>query len=111
MHLYRIDGAVHRKAEDETAWNCRNASWSMVIAAVGADPGHAPTLKKWAKNYWEAVHPFNLGGALPELHDGRRRRSGLRATYGDNYKRLGQLKKKYDPGNLFRVNQNIPPAA
>src|SRR5271154_4439364 len=55
MHLYPIDGAVHRKAEDDTAWNCRDATWSMVIAAVGSDPGQAPALKQWAKNYWEAI--------------------------------------------------------
>ena len=111
MHLYPIDGAVHRKAEDETAWNCRDATWSMVIAGVDPDPGQAPALKKWAKNYWEAVHPFDLGGAYPNFMMDDEGEARLKATYGDNYKRLGKLKKKYDPGNLFRVNQNIRPVA
>ena len=111
MHLYPIDGAVHRKAEDETAWNCRDATWSMVIAGVDSDPGQAPALKKWAKDYWEAVHPFDLGGAYPNFMMDDEGEARLKATYGDNYKRLAALKKKYDPGNLFRVNHNIRPAA
>jgi FAD/FMN-containing dehydrogenase len=111
MHLYPIDGAVHRKAEDETAWNCRDATWSMVIAGVGSDRGQAPALKKWANDYWEAVHPFDLGGVYPNFMMDNEGEGRLKATYGDNYNRLGKLKKKYDPGNLFRVNQNIRPAA
>ena len=98
------------KAKDETAWNCRDATWSMVIAGVGSDPGKAPALKKWAKDYWEAVHPFDLGGAYPNFMMDDEGEARLKATYGDNYKRLGKLKKKYDPANLFRVNQNIRPA-
>ncbi len=109
MHLYPIDGLVHRKAEDETAWNCRDATWSMVIAAVDSDPGQAPVLKKWAKNYWEAIHPFDLGGAYPNFMMDDEGEARIKATYGDNYQRLGKLKKKYDPDNLFRVNQNIRP--
>ncbi|MER8811004.1 FAD-binding oxidoreductase [Mesorhizobium australicum] len=110
MHLYPIDGAVHRKADDETAWNCRDASWSMVIAGVGSDPGQAPALKKWAKDYWEAVHPFDLGGAYPNFMMEDEGEARLKATFGHNYWRLTQLKKEYDPDNLFRINQNIRPA-
>ena len=111
MHLYPIDGAVHRKAKDETAWNCRDATWSMVIAGVDADPGKAPALKRWAKDYWAAVHPFDLAGAYPNFMMDDEGEGRLRATYGDNYPRLAALKAKYDPANLFRVNHNIRPAA
>jgi hypothetical protein len=111
MHLYPIDGLVHRKAEDQTAWNCRDATWSMVIAGVGSDPDQAPALKKWAKDYWEAIHPFDLGGAYPNFMMDDEGEARIKATYGDNYNRLGKLKKKYDPDNLFRVNQNIRPTA
>lgn len=111
MHLYPIDGSVHRKAEDETAWNCRDATWSMVIAGVGSDPGQAPALKKWARNYWEAIHPFDLGGAYPNFMMDDEGEARIKATYGDNYERLSKLKYRYDPGNLFRVNQNIRPVA
>jgi FAD/FMN-containing dehydrogenase len=111
MHLYPIDGAVHRKAKDDTAWNCRDATWSMVIAGVDSDPGKAPALKKWAKDYWAAVHPFDLAGAYPNFMMDDEGEARLKATFGDNYPRLATLKKKYDPANLFRVNQNIRPAA
>jgi FAD/FMN-containing dehydrogenase len=111
MHLYPIDGLVHRKAEDETAWNCRDATWSMVIAGIGSDADQAPSLKNWARNYWDAIHPFDLGGAYPNFMMDDEGEARIKAAYGDNYQRLGQLKKKYDPDNLFRVNQNIRPAA
>ncbi|MDX8448307.1 FAD-binding oxidoreductase [Mesorhizobium captivum] len=111
MHLYPIDGAVHRMSEEESSWNCRDATWSMVIAGVGSDPAQAPALKKWAKDYWEAVHPFDLNGAYPNFMMDDEGEARLKATYGENYKQLRKLKKKYDPGNLFRVNHNIRPAA
>jgi FAD/FMN-containing dehydrogenase len=111
MHLYPIDGAVHRRKQDATAWNCRDATWSMAIVAVDPDPAKAPALKQWARDYWEAVHPFNLSGAYPNFMMDDEGEARLKASYGDNYQRLAALKKKYDPGNLFRVNHNIRPAA
>ena len=108
MHLYPIDGAVHEVGPGETAWNCRDATWSMVIAGIDPDPAKAAALKAWAKGYWEALHPYNLGGAYVNfmMEEGEDR---IRATYGDNYDRLVAIKKKYDPTNFFRVNQNIKP--
>jgi hypothetical protein len=110
MHLYPIDGAVHRVAKDATAWNARDATFSMVIAGIDSDPTHADALKRWGRAYWNAVHPFNLGGAyvnfmMDDEADGR-----IQASYGDNFGRLALVKAKYDPANLFRVNQNIEPA-
>jgi hypothetical protein len=110
MHLYPIDGAVHRVAKDGTAWNARDATFSMVIAGIDSDPTQADALKRWGRAYWNAVHPFNLGGAyvnfmMDDEADGR-----LQASYGDNFARLTLVKAKYDPSNLFRVNQNIEPA-
>ncbi len=71
-------------------------------------PAKAEALKTWVKNYWQAVHPYNLGGAYVNfmLEEGGDR---IRATYGDNYDHLVAIKKKYDPTNFFRVNQNIKP--
>ncbi len=110
MHLYPIDGAVRRVRKDATAWNTREATWSMVIAGIDPDRRGADALKTWGRAYWKAVHPFNLEGAyvnfmMDDEVDGR-----VAATYGDNYKRLATVKAKYDPKNLFKVNQNIPPA-
>lgn len=111
MHLYPIDGAVRRVGKGDTAWNCRDATWSMVIAGIDANPGQAAILRSWAKSYWEGVHPYNEGGAYPNFMMDDEGEARLKATYGDNYPRLAALKKQFDPGNLFRVNQNIRPAA
>ncbi len=111
MHIYPIDGAVQRQKRDATAWGYRDAAWSMVIFGVDPDPAKAPALKKWARDYWEAVHPFNLPGAYANFMMDDEGESRVKAAYGENYDRLATLKKKYDPMNLFRVNQNIRPAA
>jgi FAD/FMN-containing dehydrogenase len=108
-HIYPIDGAVHKVRRQETAWNCRDATWSMVICGIDPDPANAQAIKAWAKGYWDALHPYNLKAAYLNfmMEEGEER---IRATYGDNYDRLAAVKKKYDPANFFRVNQNIKPA-
>jgi hypothetical protein len=111
MHLYPIDGAVHRVGKGDMAWNCRDATWSMVIAGIDPSPQNAGAVTQWTKAYWDAVHPFDLGGAYPNFMMDDEGDARLRATYGENYERLSAVKKKYDPANLFRVNQNIRPAA
>jgi FAD/FMN-containing dehydrogenase len=110
MHLYPIDGTVRRIAKDATAWSARDATWSMVIAAISADPQQANALKSWGRTYWKAVHPFNLDGAYVNFMMDDEAEGRVQATYGDNYRRLASIKATYDPRNLFRVNQNIRPA-
>ncbi|EHK54223.1 FAD-binding oxidoreductase [Allomesorhizobium alhagi] len=110
MHLYPIDGAVHRVARNDTAWNTRNATWSMVIAGIDANPQMAGEITRWTKGYWEAIHPYSDRGGYVNFMMEDEDDSRLRATYGDNYDRLVSLKGKYDPTNFFRVNQNIKPA-
>jgi hypothetical protein len=100
MHLYPIDGAVHRVSGNETAWNCRKATWSMVIAGIDPNPQKAGLVTRWTKAYWEAVHPFDLGGAYPNFMMDDEGDARLRATYGDNYERLTAVKRKYDGANL-----------
>jgi FAD/FMN-containing dehydrogenase len=110
MHLYPIDGAVHRVPKDATAWNTRDATWSMVIAGIDADPNRAGALKTWGREYWSAIHPFNLEGAYVNFMMDDEAQGRVQATYGENYARLAAVKATYDPENLFRVNQNILPA-
>ena len=110
MHLYPIDGAVRRIAKDETAWSTRDATWSMVIAGISPDAKQAPALKRWGRAYWQAVHAFNLEGAYVNFMMDDEANGRVQATYGPNYKRLAAIKAKYDPDNIFRVNQNIVPA-
>jgi hypothetical protein len=110
MHLYPIDGAVRRVSKDATAWSTRDATWSMVIAAIDSDPKRAEALKTWGRGYWKAVHPFNLEGAYINFMMDDEAAGRVEAAYGENYRRLAAVKAKYDPKNLFRVNQNILPA-
>ena len=111
VHLYLIDGAVHRRKPEETAWSHRDVTWSMGIVAVDADPDKAPALKKWARDYWKAVHPFNLDAGYANFMMDDEGEARVQAAYGENYHRLAMIKRKYDPANLFRINQNIPPAS
>jgi FAD/FMN-containing dehydrogenase len=109
MHLYPIDGAVRRVARDATAWPQRDATWSMVIAGISGDAKDADALKKWGRGYWNAVHEFNLPGGYVNFLMDDEAEGRVQATYGENYKKLVAVKQKYDPQNLFRVNQNIKP--
>jgi hypothetical protein len=110
VHFYPIDGAVHRVAETATAWNTRKATWSIVIAGIDPDAQKAEALRRWGRAYWEAVQPYAAGGGYVNFMMGDEGAQRLKATYGRNYERLAAVKKKYDPANLFRVNQNIRPA-
>lgn len=107
MHLYPINGAASKIGKNDTAWNYRDATWAMVIIGVDSDPANKEIIS-WSKEYWKAVHPYAAGGAYVNfmMDEGEDR---VRATYGDNYDRLVSIKNKYDPDNLFRVNQNIKP--
>ncbi len=110
MHLYPVNGAASRVGRQDTPWAYRDATWAEVIVGVDPDPSNAARISDWCKGYWEAVHPYSAGGAYVNfmMDEGQER---VQATYGPNYARLSQVKAMYDPGNLFRVNQNIRPAA
>ena len=83
--------------------------FAEVIVGVDPDPANAEKITEWCKDYWEALHPFSAGGAYLNfmMEEGHER---IQAAYRDNYQRLATIKKKYDPNNFFRVNQNIRPA-
>ncbi len=109
MHLYPINGAAHRAGRHDTAWSYREANFAQVIIGVSPDPADNPQTIKWSKDYWAAVHPYSSGGAYVNfiMEEGQER---VQASYRDNYGRLAAVKAKYDPNNVFHVNQNIKPA-
>ena len=109
MHLYPVNGAVQRIGRSETAFSYRDVTWAEVVVGVDPDPANKDRITAWAKGYWDALHPYSAGGAYVNfmMEEGQDR---VRATYRDNYQRLAMVKKKYDPTNFFRVNQNIHPA-
>ncbi len=108
MRLYPINGAAHRVGKNDTAWSYREATWGMVIAGVDPEPVNKERITEWARDYWEAIHPHSAGGAYVNMmmDEGQDR---VKASYRNNYERLSEIKAKYDPANLFRVNQNIKP--
>jgi FAD/FMN-containing dehydrogenase len=110
MHLYPVNGKAHQIPKADTAWSYREAVWAEVIVGVDPDPANKERITDWARNYWDALHPYSAGGAYVNfiMDEGEEH---VRASYRDNYERLAAIKKKYDPGNFFRVNQNIKPAA
>ena len=108
MHMYPIDGAASRVPQDATAFGYRDGGWAGVIVGVDADPANASMLSEWAKAYWEELHPTSAGGAYINfmMEEGQDR---VRAAYRDNYARLAEVKRRYDPDNVFHINQNIRP--
>ena len=109
MHLYPVNGAAQRVGRNDTAYSFREALFAEVIVGVDPDPANSEKMTAWCKDYWDALHPYSAGGAYVNfmMDEGQDR---VQATYRDNYKRLAAIKKKYDPKNFFRVNQNIRPA-
>jgi FAD/FMN-containing dehydrogenase len=83
----------------------------MVIAGISPEPNDAAALRTWGRGYWESIHPFNLEGAYVNFMDADEGDKRIELSYGDNFRRLSAIKAKYDPDNLFRVNQNIKPKA
>lgn len=110
MHLYPISGAASRVGQEDTPWAYRDAKYAGVIVGVDPDPENAEKITQWCKDYWEALHPYSSGGAYSNflMDEGQER---VQASYKHNYDRLTEIKKAYDPNNLFRVNQNIKPKA
>jgi hypothetical protein len=110
MHIYPINGAAGRVGPQDTAWGYRDAKFAQVIVGVDPDPQNNERMTEWAKDYWLAMHPHSAGGGYVNMimDEGEER---VKAAYGDNYTRLAQIKAKYDPQNLFHVNQNIKPVS
>ncbi|AOW20293.1 FAD-binding oxidoreductase [Urechidicola croceus] len=108
MHLYPISGAASRVGADETPWAYRDSKYAGVIVGVSPYPKDADKITNWCKDYWSALHPYSSGGAYSNfmMDEGQER---VQASYKHNYDRLTKIKGKYDPNNLFRVNQNIKP--
>jgi FAD/FMN-containing dehydrogenase len=110
MHLFPLDGAVHKVGRNDTAFSYRDVTWAEVIVGFDPDPANVARMRDWVDAYWNALHPFSEGGAYVNfmMDEGVDR---IRASYRDNYDRLVQVKDRYDPTNFFRINQNIQPTA
>jgi hypothetical protein len=109
---HQLGGAINRVHREATAFDHRDVQYSFLSLGVCTDPAEAERCIQWAREFWEAMQPFSTGAVYVnylgrETDEGRER---IRAAYGpEKYERLVALKNKYDPTNLFRLNQNIKP--
>ena len=108
MHLYPINGAAGRVASEETAFAYRGATFAPVIVAAWHDPAEDQERIKWVRDYYQAIAPYSEpGGYINFMSDDDQGR--VQDNYRGNYKRLVDVKRAYDPDNLFHHNQNIKP--
>lgn len=104
-----IGGATTRPAPDSAAYAHRDAKFVMNVHGRWEEPADDKRCIGWARDFFNASAPFASGGVYVNFltaDEGDR----VRSAYGPNYDRLAQVKRTYDPTNLFRVNQNIQPA-
>ena len=108
MHLYPIDGAVNDRNETDTAFGYREARWAQVMVGVDDASSTSAETAAWTTAYWEALRPYSAGGAYVNMYmdEGQDR---VRKSYRKNYDRLARAKTRFDPDNVFRLNQNISP--
>ncbi len=108
IHIFPLNGAVGRINPHETPWGFRDANFSMALIAVDPDPTNKEHIARWAKESRSALHPYSTGSGYLNFAMNQST-SNVEMAYTDNYMRLAKLKAKYDPNNLFHINQNIPP--
>jgi FAD/FMN-containing dehydrogenase len=108
VHIYPIDGAAHRVGAGDTAFAYRDANFATVIAGMWPDPAQNEANTAWVRNYYDATVPHSEeGGYINFMAEDDQAR--IKANYKGNYERLVDVKRTYDPGNLFHLNQNIKP--
>jgi FAD/FMN-containing dehydrogenase len=110
IFFQQLGGAIARADEDATAFGHRDGQFDFVIVAMGEDQAEVEPAIAWAREFWTAMQPF-ASEAVYVNDLGVEGEDRVRAAYTpEKYERLVALKDKYDPGNLFRLNQNIKPS-
>ena len=109
MAIEHLGGAVSRVGEHETAFSHRRAQYSLLVFGVWTDRADSQKNITWVRQAYRASQPFLDDGVYVNYLADDEGDDRVRAAYGVNYQRLAAIKAKYDPGNLFRANQNIAP--
>ncbi len=107
IFLSHLHGALTRVSPEAMAFGLRESQWDFDITAQWTEPTEADQHIAWTRDCWQAVEPFSRGVYVNYL-DSDDGMSRVRAAYGANYNRLVAVKRKYDPSNFFRHNNNIP---
>ena len=102
-------GAASRLAADTTAFPHRAAAYHLLILGQWRDAAEDSVHVGWARDCWEAVRPWSSAAAYMNMLGDDAGAQAVRDAYGVNYPRLAALKARFDPNNLFRLNQNIAP--
>jgi FAD/FMN-containing dehydrogenase len=103
-------GAMSRTSGD-MALNAPDAPWAYFCLSMWMDPTEDDQNREWARGFAKAMKPYEVGTPYPNFIAADESAARLRASYGpEKYERLLALKRQWDPGNLFRLNQNIDPA-
>jgi FAD/FMN-containing dehydrogenase len=106
--IWQQGGAIRQVGEDDTAFNGRQAGHTFNITAITEDEEGFDQEREWSRDFWSALEPFHTSVYVNFLMEEGQDR--IRQAYGPaKYDRLRALKREYDPDNLFRRNQNIPP--
>ncbi|MGY1738267.1 FAD-binding oxidoreductase [Geodermatophilus sp. SYSU D00684] len=109
MHMYTLDGAPREVPGDATAFGHRDATYVVNIAGMWADPADDERVTRWVRDYHAALAPHAQPGGYTNFasaDDAARAPEDVGASYG----RLTEIKRRYDPDNLFHLNQNVPPS-
>lgn len=109
--VFQLGGAISRMSEQETAAGNRDAAYVLNIQTAWEDPEQTHKHIEWTRTFWREMQPFASGGVYVNFLSEAEGEARIWAAYRDNFERLVELKNKYDPTNLFRVNQNIKPIA
>jgi hypothetical protein len=107
--IFHLGGAIGRQDPEGSAFEDRRAAHAVNIDAVWSEPARASACIAWTRELWEAVRPYSTGRVYVNFL-GEEGQDRVRAAYGEaKYERLRALKRKHDPTNFFRLNQNIRP--
>jgi FAD/FMN-containing dehydrogenase len=108
--IEQFGGAVKRVPADATAFDQRDATYNMVIVSRWLTPLDADANVKWARATSDAVKPYGTGTVYVNYIGAGESPDRVRASFSPaKFARLAEVKRKYDPTNLFHTNQNIPP--
>jgi FAD/FMN-containing dehydrogenase len=109
--LWHHGGAMHRGGASETAFAGRTSPVLLSLDTTWSDPADDERCIGWTRRFWSEMHAHSSGGVYLNFGGfGEEKEALVRSAFGPNYERLAAVKREYDPTNLFRMNQNIPPS-
>jgi hypothetical protein len=111
MLFLQMGGAVARVPEEKTAFGGRSAAFLSMFVGIWEETGDRPSAVAWARGFTEATEGFSEGSTYSNLADTQSEARLIKAFGEEKYDKLARIKAKYDPDNVFRLNQNIKPKA